>query len=430
MVRPTGHSIGAAAGLAAPAGRWIAKTARGRRPLGVKRLLCVIPPVALTTVSIVLLVMALGGAVSFQGDFNGDLYLAGTRIFHGLSPYEPRVIAAAAAIVKAGGTISAVPSPRYPAPMLVASAPLSLLPLWLADGLFVVLSIASVIGGLRLLGVRDWRCFAVACLSWPVVFGVWLGNISPLILLGSAVVWRCRARVLPAAAAVASVIAAKLILWPLGVWLLVTRRFGALALAILLAIAAAAAGWAVVGFSSLIEYPRLLMNIAAVGEGRGCSLVASLMSVGVSPAVARIAALICATGLLGAAWRFARLPDGDRHAFGVIVMAVLIATPVAWAHYLVLTFIPIAFLSPRLSWIWFLPMLAGLEPTPVGHPQLWASLPTLVIELLLLHRLCSPLLIRLSSAPASAESSRNAAYREHPGGPVTELGEVPAGLGA
>jgi hypothetical protein len=121
--------------------------------------------VALTALSLVLLAKAVGGAVSYQGDFNGDLYLAGCRILHGASPYQPQILAAEAAIVRAGGTFAATSSPRYPPPLLVVAAPLSLLPLWLADALFMALALACVIWGLRLLGVRDRCC--VAADVWP-----------------------------------------------------------------------------------------------------------------------------------------------------------------------------------------------------------------------------------------------------------------------
>ncbi len=368
-------------------------TWRRGQALGRQGWVSVLPPIALTTLSIVLLVMAVSGKVLYQGDFNGDIYLAGSRILHGLAPYQPQLLAHQAAIVRAGGTLVAESSPRYPPFLLVLAAPLSLLPVGLADLVFVVLSGASVIVALRLLGVRDWRCFVVAGLSWPVVEGVWLGNVSPLLLLGAAIAWRWRDRVWPVAAAVASVVVAKLFVWPLGFWLLATRRFRTFARAALIAVLAMAVGWAAIGFDDLTAYPRLLLNVASIGEGRGCSLVASLIAVGVSPGTARIIALACGLGLIAVAWRLARLPDGDRRAFGLVVVASLIATPVAWVHYLVLLFIPIALLSPGLSALWFLPMLAGVDPGgPVAHPALWVSLPALAIEFVVVCCLCWPLL--------------------------------------
>lgn len=137
--------------------------------------------------------------------------------------------------------------------------------------------------------------------------------------------------------------------------------------------------------------PHMLVLVSYIGERRASSLVAFLLSVGLSMPVARLVALICAAGLLGAAWRVARRADGDRRAFGLAVMAALTATPVVWPHYLVLLFVPIALLSPRLSAMWFLPMLAGLVPLPLAHPHIWASLPDLVIELAVVVQLCSPL---------------------------------------
>jgi alpha-1,2-mannosyltransferase len=294
---------------------------------------------------------------------------------------------------------------------LVAAAPLSLLPRWLADAVFFAISVLAAVAALRLLGVRDWRCAAVACISWPIVFGAWLGNISLLVLFGVALVWRWRATIWPAASAVASVVCAKLFMWPLGIWLLITRRFRVLALATLVGLAAGAAGWAVIGFNHLREYPRLLLNIITIGEGRGSSLVSTLMSLGVPSSIARIVALVCASALIAIAWRLTKLPDGDRRAYGVIVISALIATPIAWAHYLALVFVPIALLSPRMSWMWFLPMLAGLEPGPVAHPVVWVSMPMLTVEFVLLCALCSPLLRLRAEAHETGEPSRAKARR-------------------
>jgi hypothetical protein len=78
--------------------------------------------------------------------------------------------------------------------------------------------------------------------------------------------------------------------------------------------------------------------------------------------------MVCVVGVMAPAWRLLKVPDGASRAFGLIVVAALIATPVSWTHYLILAFIPIALLSPGLSWLWFLPMLAGLAPARMPHP--------------------------------------------------------------
>ena len=92
----------------------------------------------------------------------------------------------------------------YPPPILLAALPLNLLPYQVAGGLFVAVSVGATILSLRLLGVRDWRCHAVALLSWPSLFGFWLGALSPLMLLAVAVMWRWRASVWKPAAAFAA----------------------------------------------------------------------------------------------------------------------------------------------------------------------------------------------------------------------------------
>ncbi len=335
----------------------------------------------------------------FQFDFRGDLYAAGRAIVHGMNPYQPGPLKAQAAVVRAGGTARPVASPRWPPPVLLAAVLLSLLPFQVAAWLFMLLSLGAIIAALRLFGVQDWRCIGIALLCWPTVWGLWLGNMSGLLLFGAALAWRWRSRLWTLAVAVASVIAAKLLLWPLAAWLLVTRRFRALIVTVVIACVGVYAAWAVIGFAGMAAYPHMLALVSYIGERRASSLVAFLLSVGLPVAVARLVALVVAAGLLGAAWRVARHPGGDRRAFGLAVMAALTATPVVWPHYPVLLFVPIALLSPRLSAIWFMPMLAGLVPLPVAHPHVWTSLPDLAIELVVIAQLCSPLLRRRETVP-------------------------------
>jgi hypothetical protein len=333
-----------------------------------------------------------GGGNGFEFDFHGDLYNAGRAITSGANPYEMKSLEVEAAVVRAGGILKPYASPRWPAPALLTGVPFSLLPFPVAASAFLVLSAAALIVGLRLLGVRDWRCIAVASLSWPALWGDWVGNVSSLLVLGLALAWRWRTSLLKMSAALASVIGAKLFMWPVLAWLLVTRRFRLLAVAGLIASAAMVGGWALLGFAGLLAYPHLLALVAYIGEGRGNSLVACLLSVGAPIAVARAIAVACAGLLMVMAARLTRLPDGDRRAFGLVVVAALTATPVVWSHYLVLLFLPIALLRPRLSAIWFVPLFAGVTPLPPGHPTLLGTLPDLALEVVVIGWLCSPLL--------------------------------------
>src|ERR687891_2399256 len=103
----------------------------------------------------------------------------------------------------------------YPPLLAVALVPLALLPVGMAVVLWTIVGVAAVCGALWLLGVRDWRVYAIA-LAFPATRdAVGAGTVGPLLLLGTALAWRYRdAR--PAAAGLAAGLAAalKLFTWP------------------------------------------------------------------------------------------------------------------------------------------------------------------------------------------------------------------------
>ena len=305
-------------------------------------------------------------------DFRGGLYNAGRDIIHGLSPYQPGFLAHQAAIMRAGGIAQgetpqrAFSIPVYPAPANLAVIPLSLLPFWLAGTLYTLLSIAAMILGLALLGVRDWRCIAVALISWPFTYGLYLGALGPFLLLGSAIAWHRRATLWPPAIAIALLVITKVFPWPLGIWLLITKRFRTLALAIAIGAVLTLAAWAAIGFHGLAQYPHMLSDLSFIQAGRAVSLVAVLIAIGLPSGAASAVAIAAAAALLGFAWRIAKRPDGDRTAFGLAIIAALTATPIVWEHYMVLLFIPIALITPRLSAIWFLPLCTPLITVTSG----------------------------------------------------------------
>jgi hypothetical protein len=168
----------------------------------------------------------------------------------------------------------------------------------------------------------------------------------------------------------------KIVPWTLGVWLLVTRRWRALALSVLVAVLLTFGAWALIGFHGLAAYPRMLSNATYIQEGRADSLATVLLVGGASPRVAQGAALLAGLALLGLAARLVGHADGDRRAFGLAVVACLVGTPIVWDHYMVLLFVPIALLSPRLSRLWALPVimpslitLSDLVFPAVSRPQ-------------------------------------------------------------
>jgi Glycosyltransferase family 87 len=346
-------------------------------------------------------------------DFKGGLYDGGSAVVRGHDPYAATFLAHQAAIMRAGGTAigenAARPFslPIYPAPANLAAVPFSLLPFWLAGLAYTLMSVGAMLLALRWLGVRDWRCSALALVSWPVVFSLWLGAMGPLLLLGAAAAWRWRERLWPPAIALAAIIVAKLFPWPLAVWLLITRRWRTFALTVGLGIVLMLGAWAVLGFTSLAAYPKMLSDATYIQQGRASSLVAVLLALGAGASAAHAIAMLTGGALLLVAWRVAQRDGGERQAFGLTVLAALSASPIVWDHYMVLLFVPIALSSPRFSAIWFLPTCTPLplvimtaisapryrggaiDPSTTRDAVLWMAI-ELVIGVWLLRGACRP----------------------------------------
>lgn len=66
----------------------------------------------------------------------------------------------------------------------------------------------------------------------------------------------------------------KLLLWPLGLWLIATKRYRALAWGAGLGLIMNLVAWALLGFDQLTLYRSLMSTLARNQESRGYSLVA------------------------------------------------------------------------------------------------------------------------------------------------------------
>jgi alpha-1,2-mannosyltransferase len=225
---------------------------------------------------------------------------------------------------------------------------------------FVVASAAAVAAALWLFDVRDWRCYGAVFL-WPAVLtAVSIGTLTPLLLLGVAVVWRYRNTLGIAALAAAAVIAAKLFLWPVVVWLWATGRRGTAAAAVALAVAASAACWAWIRFAGMTGYPNLLHRITEVeapyGYGAAWIVGGALLVAGLSFAFL----VLCGV-----------LRRDDRVLFSVAIVAALVLTPILWLHYLCLLAAPVALVRPRFSPVWVVPAVLWLTPQQQAFESPW-----------------------------------------------------------
>jgi alpha-1,2-mannosyltransferase len=297
-------------------------------------------------------------AHAFAVDFHNGYWPAGLRILHGLTPYlGPH----SAAVLSAGSPHPTVTPMVYPALGALLFAAFALLPHTVADITFTGLDMAGVLVALRLLDVRDWRLYGVVFLWPPVVSGWQTANITLLLVLGLAAVWRYRDRPALSGVILAVLVSIKLILWPLGLWLLATRRYMGLACAVATGLVVNVAAWGVLGFNELPRYVRMLQALDGAGERRAYSTISLMLHLGASRPMATILGfgltLIVAAACFAVGWR-----GHDRMSFTLCVAVALLATPIIWLHYFALLLVPLALARPRFSAVWLLPLVLLLSP--------------------------------------------------------------------
>ena len=288
-------------------------------------------------------------------DFHVAYWPAAARLLHGFSPY---------AVTRqqiTGGTAFV-----YPVLSAEVFAPLAVLPRNIAEVLYMGLCIACVPATLRVLDVRDWRLYGVSLLWLPVFVGWQSGNVTLPLMLLIALVWRHRQRPLVAGVLTAVAISLKPFVWPLGLWLLATRRWKAAGWALILGAVINALAWALVGYSQINAYVHLSSEVTDALWRGGYSLLAVAHHLGLSrgtgeAVLAAVSAVVA--GLV--VWVGAcRRREGDALALSVVLM--LLASPLLWSHYYSLLLIPVALRRPRLSLVWALPLL--MWPIPPRQP--------------------------------------------------------------
>ena len=265
----------------------------------------------------------------------------------------------------------------YPPFLAWLVAPLHPLSSSAAGFLWTLLSLAMVTLALWLLDLRDWRCYALAYVFLLTRSSIDLGTIEPLLLLAVAAAWHWRERALQTAGAVAVAIVLKVFLWPLEIWLVLTRRTRAAVLAAGFAVALAAVSWAAIGFAGIGDYPGLLRRLANEESTSSYSVVALGVRAHLPLLAARIISVLVTLALLAAAAWVARDErrsprDRDIATLTITLAAALAASPIVWVHYFLLLLVPLALTRPRLSLLWFVPFAfqpVGEAAWPAGDAR-------------------------------------------------------------
>jgi hypothetical protein len=298
-------------------------------------------PLALTTLYLVLVVRR--GVFGY--DFQHSFWPAARAVLHGENPYPPLD----------AHVLSKRTSFVYPPLLAIVIAPFGLLPVGVATVIAVLFVFASLPATLWVLGVRDWRCYALSLASPPMLACLQTAAISAPLALMLALAWRRRASGWATPAWIVVMIAAKLFLWPLLVWLVIVRGVRCALLTASAAAIAVVAPW-LLGFPGAQEYPRLLAMLEDI-EGSHAYTPSSLaLSLGAGSRLAEATSLVAGGAVLLLAVSMRNRPDADRKVFTLVLFAALLLSPIVWAHYLLVLLPAMAIARPRLALVWFVPL--------------------------------------------------------------------------
>jgi glycosyl transferase family 87 len=252
----------------------------------------------------------------------------------------------------------------YPPPAAVLPAPLGFLGYRPAVIVWLLILVASIVLALRVLGVRDWRCYSLALLAMPAFSSIRIGTPTPLLMLAAACAWRYRDRRWAAAGAVAFAIGFKIFLWPLLIWLAV-RRFRTAVSAVVVTAALVIGCWAVIGFAGATgsnSYGHRLVGTESIDQYRGYSVIALAHRAGLGGHGSRAVGVLAALAALAAIIFVGRRAGGDRNAFIAALAASLLASPVVWGHYFLLALIPLALARQQVGLAWLAPLAFWVIP--------------------------------------------------------------------
>ncbi len=314
----------------------------GVGPLAVVALACALA----VTAAFVHVLPGLVVPVGLFGDFKVTLWEPGQDLSSGHDPM--RAIGA-----EENGGI-------YPPAAILLTLPITALPYPAAAALWLLALLAGVAGALYVCGVRDWRCYALAFASPPVIAGLAYGNVSLLVVLGIAGVWVARDRPWRSGLILGTLIATRLFPWPMVIWLLITRRLRAAAVAAASSMVISFLGWMAVSFHRIGDFPAVTRSNASEFVDQGVAVASIVANLGASPTVLGLT-LPLVLGLTLAIAAFYR--RDDLACFTWVLTAVLFSSPIVWGHYYAMLLVPIAVASPRFSTTWLLPYLTAPQLT-------------------------------------------------------------------
>ncbi len=285
-----------------------------------------------------------------------DVFLrAGYAVLHGQhvypSPGSPAVYSGSSFV--------------YPYFAVWPFVPLAAMPSGVSTMLFFIVCVCAVLAACFVAAKGDpWPATLTLGTAFTIT-GLQLGALSPLLFVGVVFLWRLRDRPLAFALLAAPVVASKLFLAPLLVWLLLARRYRAFAYASASTMALLALSFAL-GPIGPAQYLRLLSRLGNHEARSGFGLVGALMNAHLPPGAAQATALAVALCLFAAAYVHFRRTRDERVSFCVGIVASLVLTPVLWSHYLILLSATLLTLGARRRWFVVLALTSWAISPPHG----------------------------------------------------------------
>ncbi|MFI5226979.1 MAG: glycosyltransferase family 87 protein [Candidatus Limnocylindrales bacterium] len=287
-------------------------------------------------------------------DFQAYVHAA-NRLLAGQPLYDP-------AVDVAGGFAIFL----YPPPFAVLMIPFTWLPAGIGATVWTVVLAGSFALGCALLPVRPsvrWTVLLLAGVCWPYLYSVKLGQVGPLLFLAFAAGWRWRDRPGPLGVAMAFGTIVKVQPALLFGWAVVTRRYRAAVIGIVVLAVAAVATTIVTGAGTWADYVAILGRVSApVTTPHNFTLGALLYGAGVELGVATLVqwlgVVVTILVVLYAWWRADAVTS-----YVTTVVGSQLVSPLLWEHYAMLLLIPVALLLERGHW-WAiaLPLLPWLGP--------------------------------------------------------------------
>lgn len=290
-------------------------------------------------------------------DFTTAYLPAARELIHGLSPYLH-------------------PGYVYPPPAAWLAAPFLLLPKLAAGLVATAVAVVAIAATVWLMGVRDWRCFAVSFLWLPCYSVIQTGNVVIILALFGAVAWRWRHRALISGPALGLAIALKLIAAPLLLFFFVTGRVRAAVAGIGSAVAFTVLSWAPIGFTGMFGYPHLLGQLDTNERTAGYAL-RTFIGKEVGWSAAGVVTIAVAATLAVAAIRFRR---DEEKPFIICVALMLELSPIVHMYYFVVLLLVVSLAARRIAPIWIAPLTLWIAPAAaVGGPAQWQRGAVLVV---------------------------------------------------